>query len=211
MAKRGMSLGPHGFISGDLANPTSKAPSKHSRAARRATSPSINTDKSLKNARPPPVSVSHRPSILGLHAAAGVSKKKSGRKAIQSAKAKRRMDKSQDRAEQVMERTEKKVARSRGKAKTIKERSRGWDDINTTVDVIKKNPKVDDKGEEWEDEEMEVEEEGQEASTSAAALPPAETEEGDLDGDATMEAPAAPVVPVMVPLPPSADDEDEIL
>jgi len=188
------------------------APSKHSRAARRATSPGIDTDKSLKKARPPSDSGSHRPSVLALRAAAGVSKKKSGRKATLSAKARRRLDKSQDRAEQVMERTALKVARSRGQARNIDDRKRGWGDINSAAArADSKKARTDVEAEAWEDEEMESEDEEREEGDLPAALPPAGTGQGDPDGDAAMAAPTPPLVPGMVPLPHSTDDEEEIL
>ncbi|TPX08168.1 uncharacterized protein E0L32_001936 [Thyridium curvatum] len=114
-----------------------KPPSKHSRAARRATSPSINTDKSLKNVQAPAPSTDHRPSILGLHQAAGVTKKtrKQGRKAAPSARARRRADRGADRAEQIMDRTQAKVQRSKAASRAIQSRSRGWDEINGEVDA----------------------------------------------------------------------------
>ncbi|XXH00356.1 hypothetical protein Hte_006700 [Hypoxylon texense] len=114
-----------------------KAPSVHSRAARRATSPSIDTDKSLKNVQPPAESVDHRPSILSIHHGAGVSKRsKKGRNL--SAKARKRFEKGQDRAAAIMERTEKKVAKSKGQARTMQSRRKAWDDINNQIPAAKK-------------------------------------------------------------------------
>ncbi|KAL2266511.1 hypothetical protein VTJ83DRAFT_5863 [Remersonia thermophila] len=108
-----------------------KAPSKHSRAARRATSPGIDTDKSLKDVQPPPGSIDRRPAVLAAHHAAGVTKKaKSGRKAVLSSRARRRQLKSMDRAEAVMDRTAVKVQKSIGHAKVISARKKAWDDIN---------------------------------------------------------------------------------
>ncbi|KAL2119126.1 hypothetical protein VTJ04DRAFT_6086 [Mycothermus thermophilus] len=107
-----------------------KAPSIHSRAARRATSPSIDTDKSLKNVQPPPKSLNQRPAVLAAHHTGGVTKKKSGRKAVLSSKARRRQLKSIDRAEAVMDRTAVKVQKSISQAKTINARKKAWDEIN---------------------------------------------------------------------------------
>ncbi|KAI0167155.1 Alb1-domain-containing protein [Hypoxylon sp. FL1284] len=113
-----------------------KAPSAHSRAARRATSPSIDTDKSLKNVQPPAESVDHRPSILSIHHGAGVSKKvKKGRN--MSSKARKRFEKGQDRAAAIMERTEQKVAKSKGQARTIQSRRKAWDEINHQIPTNK--------------------------------------------------------------------------
>jgi Alb1 len=106
-------------------------PSIRSRAARKATSPSIDTDKSLKDIKPPPESVDYRPAILAAHHGAGIIKKsKNGRKAVLSSKARRRHEKSMDRAEVVLGRVAKKIERSRGQAKSIQSRKKNWDDIN---------------------------------------------------------------------------------
>ncbi|KAI1498492.1 Alb1-domain-containing protein [Biscogniauxia marginata] len=106
-----------------------KGPSIRSRAARRATSPSIDTDKSLKNVQAPPESVDHRPSILSIHHGAGVSKKpKKGRN--MSSKARKRHERGQDRAIAIIERTERKVAKSKGQARNIHSRRKAWDEVN---------------------------------------------------------------------------------
>ncbi|KAF7559471.1 hypothetical protein G7046_g4682 [Stylonectria norvegica] len=111
-----------------------KSQSVHSRAARRATSPDLNTDKSLKDVVPPKRSAT-RPSVLAVHSSAGVSKKaKHGRKSVLSAKAKRRQEKSLEMAEAILERTSKKIQRSAGHEKTIKERSKAWESINKIVE-----------------------------------------------------------------------------
>ncbi|ORY71935.1 Alb1-domain-containing protein [Pseudomassariella vexata] len=110
--------------------------SKHSREARRATSPSIDTDKSLKNVKPPPESADHRPSVLAIHSGAGVSKKqKRGRNL--STKAKKRAEKGMDKAAAVMDRTENKIAKSKGRARSIQTRAKTWDDINSSVPKVR--------------------------------------------------------------------------
>ncbi|EJT74058.1 hypothetical protein GGTG_07907 [Gaeumannomyces tritici R3-111a-1] len=110
------------------------APSKHSRAARRATSPSIDTDKSLKNVKPPAEPANQRPAVLAAQHGAGVGKKgKSGRKAIPSSRARRRHEKGMDRAEAVMDRTLSKIEKSKGQARTVQSRRKAWDDINTSA------------------------------------------------------------------------------
>ncbi|KAI0197059.1 Alb1-domain-containing protein [Xylaria flabelliformis] len=110
-----------------------KAPSLHSRAARRATSPGIDTDKSLKNVQPPANdSVDHRPSILAIHHGAGVSKKQKKGRAM-SSRARKRQEKAQDRAAAVMERTEKKAALSKDSSRTIQTRRKVWDEINQDI------------------------------------------------------------------------------
>jgi hypothetical protein len=106
------------------------AASVHSRAAKRASSPGIDLDKSLKDVKPPETKT-QRPSVLAIHQGAGISKKsKNGRKAVLSAKAKKRQEKGMDRAEAVMDKKEKKVEKSKGKARTVQERAKAWDELN---------------------------------------------------------------------------------
>ncbi|KAK1760754.1 Alb1-domain-containing protein [Echria macrotheca] len=115
-----------------------KGASQHSRAARRATSPSIDTDKSLKNVKPPQELDDRRPSVLAVHQASGVSKK-SKRKTAMSSKARKRHERSMDKAEAVMDRTATKVQRSKGSLKVIQARKRTWDEINKdTAEVVAK-------------------------------------------------------------------------
>ncbi|KAF5131373.1 hypothetical protein E5D57_007728 [Metarhizium anisopliae] len=111
----------------------SKGPSKHSRAARRATSPSIDTDKSLKDIPLPKRSTSSapRPSVLAVHRAAGISKKsKPVRKSRLTSKMRKRHEKGLEMAEAITERTGKKIEQSIGRAKNVQRRSRTWEDIN---------------------------------------------------------------------------------
>ncbi|KAK2616651.1 hypothetical protein QQS21_000474 [Conoideocrella luteorostrata] len=111
----------------------SKGPSKHSRAARRATSPSIDTDKSLKDIPLPKRNTSSdfRPSVLAVHRSAGVLKKsKPLRKTRMSAKMRRRHEKGLEMAEAITERTGKKIENSIGRAKAVQKRSRAWEDVN---------------------------------------------------------------------------------
>lgn len=122
----------HTFFKTNNSSCQSLAPSLHSRAARRATSPGIDTDKSLKNVQPPPESVDHRPSILAIHSGAGVAKKQKKNRAM-SSRARKRYEKAQDRAAAVMERTEKKVALSKDQSKAIQHRRKVWDEINQTI------------------------------------------------------------------------------
>ncbi|KAI0459897.1 Alb1-domain-containing protein [Xylaria acuta] len=121
-----------------------KALSLHSRAARRATSPGIDTDKSLKNVQPPPESVDHRPSILAIHHGAGVSKKQKKGRAM-SSKARKRHEKAQDRAAAIMERTEKKAALSKDSSRKIHSRRKVWEEINQNI-IPSNNNKAGPKG-----------------------------------------------------------------
>lgn len=104
------------------------ATSKHSRAARRATSPGIDTDKSLKNVKPPPSDTTKKPDVLAAHHSSGITKKK--RKVILSTKARKRQEKSMDRAEAVMDRTSTKVEKSKGSFRVIQSRKKTWDEVN---------------------------------------------------------------------------------
>ncbi|MCJ1386554.1 hypothetical protein MMC17_009680 [Xylographa soralifera] len=133
--------------------------SVHSRAAKRASSPSINLDKSLKDVKPPStVSASH-PSILSVHNGAGIVKRKGKGKSL-SRQQRLRQEKGMERAEAVMDKKEKKVERSAIKGKAVKERSAAWDDLNGKIHDkrVKPKPKEEDE-EDWEDEEMQVEDE----------------------------------------------------
>lgn len=167
-----------------------QAISVHSRAAKRASSPSIDTDKSLKNVKPPTESRTHRPSILAVHQGAGVSKKaKNGRKSVLSAKAKRRQERGMDRAEAVMDKKETKVEKSRGRARTVQERAKAWEELNKLA-VAQKELAQKERGEmpaeDWVDDETEA--------------------VGDVEiGDAPASEAQA------VPLPEPAEDEDEVL
>ncbi len=76
-----------------------------------------------------------RPSILGIHQAAGVTKKtkRLGRKAVPSAKARRRQERGLDRAAAVIERTAQKMQRSKTQSRAIQERSKAWTEINSRI------------------------------------------------------------------------------
>ncbi|KAM0328526.1 hypothetical protein ACHAQA_004933 [Verticillium albo-atrum] len=108
-----------------------KAPSKHSRAARRETDVDIDTDKSLKNVKAPAESVDARPSVLQAQHGAGIVKKnKAGRKAVLSTKARRRAEKGADRAEAIMDRTANRKEKSKGHSKVVQGRAKNWEDVN---------------------------------------------------------------------------------
>ncbi|KAK3899930.1 Alb1-domain-containing protein [Staphylotrichum tortipilum] len=181
-----------------MAKPTvakgKRGTSIHSRAARRATSPSIDTDKSLKQARTPQDSVDRRPAVLAAHHASGVSKKaKSGRKAVLSSRARRRQEKSMDRAEAIMDRTAVKVQKSKGHARVIHSRRKTWDEVNKEAEGGDK-PKLSKKAK------AKAEEDAMVAAFYS-----------DDDGDAEMEG--AETVPTQFASLPveAAGDDDEIL
>ena len=105
-----------------------------SRFAKRATSPSIDLDRSLTEAKLPRTApVSHknhsvRPSsVIAMHAAtgAGISKKNKGSRPM-SRKARERLEKGLEMAERVMGRTEEKVLKSKDRAKAVEGRRVSW-------------------------------------------------------------------------------------
>ncbi|KAH6680491.1 Alb1-domain-containing protein [Halenospora varia] len=157
----------------------------HSRAAKRASSPSIDTDKSLKDVKPPTDSKSTRPSVLAVHQGAGVSKKsKNGRKSVLSAKARRRQEKGADRAEAFMDKTETKVEKSKARGRTVQERSKAWEELNKKMLAQKAKEEAERiEKENWVDEEddgMEEDTEVKDAEVVAQDVPrpePAEEEE----------------------------------
>lgn len=161
------------------------APSKRSRAARRATSPSIDTDKSLKDVQPPPRSAAQqRPSVLAVHQNAGVTKKsRNGRKTQMSAKARRRHEKGLQMAEAIAERTGKKVEKSKGRGRSVQERAKGWEEINKQAEIEEESddeeqqPEADEKDDGL-DEDMAAEEE-----TAAPAVKPADEGYIAMDDD----------------------------
>jgi hypothetical protein len=110
------------------------AASIHSRAAKRASSPGIDLDKSLKDVKPPTDTRDIRPSVLAIHQGAGISKKsKHGRKSVVSARAARRKEKGMDRAEAFMDKTEKKVEKSKGRSRNVQDRSKAWEVQNKAI------------------------------------------------------------------------------
>lgn len=175
-------------------------PSIHSRAARRATSPSIDTDKSLKTMKPPEESINHRPAVLAAHHSGGVTKKtKKGRKSMPSSRAKRRHEKGMDRAEAVMERTAKKLQKSKGQARTLVERSKTWDEINKDIPIELRGAKA-------------ARQPGQEDDEDDDAFVDTDEEMDALDEGTAPQAPqVASLGPQSVPLAQPLVDEDEIL
>jgi hypothetical protein len=106
----------------------------HSRAARRAASPSLNLDKAAqKPAHTTRDSASpSRPDKVNKHALAakdaGIQKKQ--KKGTMTRAQRLRYQKGLERAEENMEKLEKKRSKSLGKEKLIKERAKGWEDVN---------------------------------------------------------------------------------
>lgn len=160
------------------------APSKRSRAARRATSPSIDTDKSLKDVQPPRSAAQQRPSVLAVHQNAGVTKKsRNGRKTQLSAKARRRQEKGLQMAEAIAERTGQKVEKSKGRGRSVQERAKGWEEINKQAEIEEESDEEEQQPEAGEkddglDEDMAAGEE-----TAAAEVKPADEGYIAMDDD----------------------------
>ncbi|CAI4214813.1 unnamed protein product [Parascedosporium putredinis] len=147
-----------------------KGPSIHSRAARRETSPSIDTDKSLKALQPPTGERAEtRPPCS------------------RPAKEPARNEKGFDKAEAISERIAARIEKSVKQGKTIRTRGKTWDEVNETPGATKSKSKKK-KGsqaghadEGWEtDEDMETEEP---PVRSAGAFQVLGTEGEDEDGD----------------------------
>ncbi|KAM0231733.1 hypothetical protein ACHAPO_008313 [Fusarium lateritium] len=170
-----------------------KAPSIHSRAARRATDIDINTDKSLKEVQPPPRDAPHRPSVLAAQHSAGISKKaKRGRKDKMSAKARQRHEKGLEMAAAVAERTQNKIEKSKGRGRNVQFRAKNWEEINKAAEEAERAAEEAEKAAE--------EESGDEEQPKKSGI---ELDE-EMDG--------APVTEDSAPAPVQADEDgDEIL
>jgi hypothetical protein len=167
-------------------NLTCSAPSIHSRAARRATDIDIDTDKSLKEVKPPR-DATQRPSVLAAHHSAGITKKaKRGRKEKMSAKARKRHEKGLEMAAAVVERTKSKVEKSKGRGRNIQQRSKNWDEINKAAEEAdgaesaESDAEVKGRGVDM-DEDMDVADEALPSAevTTPAAVPLPADEDGD--------------------------------
>lgn len=118
-------------------------------------------------------------------------KSKNGRKSVLSAKAKRRQEKGLDRAEAVMDKKEKKIEVSKGRARTVQERAKAWEDLNKKILARKAKEEALEK-ENWVDVEGEME----------------AVEEDGAVADDTM---AVEEEAQSIPLPKPVEEEEEIL
>ncbi|OBT53263.1 hypothetical protein VE04_05571 [Pseudogymnoascus sp. 24MN13] len=175
--------------------------SVRSRAAKRASSPSIDTDKSLKEAKPP--SETKTPAVLGIHHGAGITKKsKHGRKAVLSARAKRRQEISMDRAEAAMDKKSTKIEKSKDRARTIQSRSKTWDEQNRRMLARKEMEAAiaieREQGGDW------VDESGDDEVEEEATATPTDT------GDVKMDLEAAPSASATVDAVAAEEEEEEL-
>ena len=168
---------------------TCAAPSIHSRAARRATDIDIDTDKSLKEVKPPPRDAPHRPSVLAAHASAGVTKKaKRGRKDKMSAKARARHEKGLEMAAAVAERTQNKIEKSKGRGRNVQQRAKNWEEINKAAEEAENAQESGDEEVKQNERGFEMDEEMNGADESTLTAPaednaPAAAPQADEDGD----------------------------
>lgn len=181
----------------------------HSRAARRAASPSIDLDKTLKQTTRDSASPS-RPAQTKPHALAaqhaGIQKK--AKKGNLTRAQRLRHQKGLERAAAVLDKRHVKVVKSLDKEKVVKERSKGWEDVNgdgrprkkvaAGVDDADSSEQAPTREREWvSDEEMD----GAEAAEQAAvSLQNGQVEAEGAQVDVT--------IPASVPLP---VEEDELL
>ncbi|KAI9687775.1 MAG: hypothetical protein M1822_001855 [Bathelium mastoideum] len=104
--------------------------SLRSRAARRGTSSSINTDKSLKDIEPPEETAHSPANVLGIRDG-GITKK--WKQKNLSRQQRLRQEKGIERADRNQDKLGKRVASSVEKAKRVKARRANWDDLNVTI------------------------------------------------------------------------------
>ncbi|KAH8725750.1 Alb1-domain-containing protein [Phaeosphaeriaceae sp. PMI808] len=107
----------------------------HSRAARRASSPSLNLDKTLKtkptrdSASPSRPSQAKHHTVLATNHNGGIQKKSSNKNNMTRAQ-RLRHQKGLERAADNLDKMQVRVVKSLGKEQVIKGRSKGWDDVN---------------------------------------------------------------------------------
>ncbi|MCJ1272044.1 hypothetical protein MMC22_011950 [Lobaria immixta] len=127
---------------------SSKPPSLHSRASKRAPSPpALGAEKFPAD----------RPSVLSTHHGAGVTKRKAKGKAM-SRQQRLRQERGMERAEAVRDVRAKKVEKSLGRGKVGRERGAAWEELNAKIagrrSKAKDEAKVEDR-DDWEDDDLE--------------------------------------------------------
>ncbi|KAK7193276.1 uncharacterized protein CC84DRAFT_1261440 [Paraphaeosphaeria sporulosa] len=121
---------------GKTAKPKARQISTHSRAARRAASPSLDAPTAAKPSnlsRTRSTSPDHKttkPHILAASTGAGISKAKSPKAKPMKRGQRLRALEAAEKAEANAEKLALKVAKSLGREKKVKERRKGWEDIN---------------------------------------------------------------------------------
>jgi len=105
-----------------------------------------------------------------------------------------------DRAEAVMDKKEKKVEKSKGKARTVQERAKAWDDLNKKM--LAKKAREEALALEKLEKENWVDKDGAEGETM---------EDVELEYTPTVGNTISGTVPASIPLPDPTEDEEEIL
>ncbi|KIW33524.1 hypothetical protein, variant 2 [Cladophialophora immunda] len=146
-----------------------------SRASKRATSPSIDVDKSIRDAP----RASDATPILAARPNSGVTKAKRKQKPLSRGQ-RRRHEKGLARAEKVQDQFERKIEDASHRLKKRRERKGMWDEVNGTnkFDRLKAalGDEADQNEDEWEDmEETKLVVVDRTAPAPAAPLPPATT------------------------------------
>jgi hypothetical protein len=185
----------------------------HSRAARRAASPSIDLDKTILKKTTRDSASPSRPSQAKPHALAaqnaGIQKK--AKKGNMTRAQRLRHQKGLERAADNFDKMELKVVKSLGKERNIKERSKGWEDVNDEgkEKKKKKSKKVDVEVKDEEKEEQRKEREwvsDEDMDDTDTAAQENETAElGQVEGESKQ---VDAILPESVPLP---VEEDELL
>ncbi|KAL1302338.1 hypothetical protein AAFC00_002745 [Neodothiora populina] len=101
--------------------------SSHSRAARRAASPSLDVDKSITSLKAPVDAVDYNPKSSGVHDG-GISKKKNTKHMTRAQRL--RHEKGLNRADQVIDILEQKRMKSGAREKRTKDRAGDWEELN---------------------------------------------------------------------------------
>ncbi|KAL1606228.1 hypothetical protein SLS60_003630 [Paraconiothyrium brasiliense] len=167
------------------AKPKNRQISTHSRAARRAASPSLDAPTAAKptphtrtSTSPDPTTA--KPHVLAAQHSSGISKRAQKSKPLKRAQRLRQL-KGAERAEENLDKLQHKVAKSVGREKRVRERAKGWDDINEAkVKAKKKKNAFDALGGEEEGEEKKAREWGGDEAMDGAA-------EDGVNGDAGVE------------------------
>ncbi|OCT45136.1 hypothetical protein CLCR_06332 [Cladophialophora carrionii] len=147
------------------------AKSKHatanprSRASKRATSPSIDVDKSIKQAP----RASDATPILAARPNGGITKSKKKQKPLTKGQ-RRRQERGLARAEVVQDQMSKKVEDAAGRLKKRRERKGMWDEVNGSVNKFEQLKSL---GDEVNEEEKDEWEDMEEVDESADNLPKA--------------------------------------
>ncbi|KAF4553770.1 Hypothetical protein D9617_6g095030 [Elsinoe fawcettii] len=150
----------------------------HSRAARRAASPSIDVDKSILDAKPERESNDGHASIYG-----GVLKRQ--KKKPLSRQQRLRQEKGLEKAAQNLDKLSKKVADSHFREKKVKTRNTAWDDLNDKIATkpTKQSLQKDTASDIDEEDSELVEELGTDITPVLAASVPAGDQQDDIEVD----------------------------